>query len=529
MRQKNNLCLLALLMASCLGRQASVRHTAENSTADANSTSTAGENIQLTQAELRPLSKIEIQNSLQDIFQLPKAPALDGFVEQSSKSQIFRNSYDILNDSSSLAALSRDIHSVVTGVALPQLSAALLQCDAVSSENCRTQLLERIAVHAWRRPLQATERDTFAKQSNDLSALAPAVQTVALAQLLGQIIFDPRFLFRLELGSGDGAKGPYALAPWEKLTAISYDLKHRSPSYEQITALADFESDPSRFEKLIDEIVDSADMAVPLASMISQWLMYYGLENMEIQGDATWSKQKAKDQLVAVEEFVAQVLLSDGTMRSLFTTPTSDNDGYGIFSSKAFLTSTSKHGHGSMILRGVRIIRNALCQNMAVPPGTLDTSPPKNLSTDDPNYDIKLTLIHGSRPGCAGCHRVIDPAGLALHTFDGFGGNTATAVDFNAIGMPSTVTVSLSGQTDTISTQSAKDFAESIANSSTFARCFSRNALRYVLGRDLTEGEIGKADALAEKHLKASSTAKESLANYFRDIMKSDAVYQRIR
>jgi len=525
-------CLFALLLASCETKQISVRHTSEKvkAPAAAAEAATPATSFQMTQADLRPLSKIEIQNSLQDIFLLTAPPELDGFAEQSSPSQIFRNSYDILNDSSSLAGLGRDIKALIAGLDLSYVSRTLVPCDAMDTLSCRSQLVKRIATHAWRRPLALAEMETLDQQSMEISKLALALQDEALRQMLEQIIFDPRFLFRLELGTDNFVTAPhYALAPWEKLTAISYNLKQRPPTFEQINSLEEFENDPRRFAQLIDDIVDSPDMAVSLASMISQWLMYYGLEDMHIQGDASWTRQKANDAMVSAQQFVAESLTQEGTLSSLFSRPNPENEGFGIFSSKAFLTATSKHGKGSMILRGVRIIRNALCQNMPVPPGSLNALPPADLSIDDPNYDIKLTLGHGARPDCSSCHRLIDPAGLALHAFNGFGANTNSIVDFSALGIPSQVTVSLGGQSESLTTVSAKDFAESIADSSIFARCFSRNALRYILGRDLTEGEIITADRLADVHLIARANDKDSLGNYFRDIMSSHTVYMRIR
>jgi hypothetical protein len=522
--------ILACSLLSCTNEPMSVRHQTERPAAVAEEASADAPRLSfhITRSDLRPLSKTEIQNSLQDILLLPSPPELEGFAEQSSKSQIFRNSYDILNDSSSLAGLSRDITTLMESLDLRQVSDALVQCDALETETCRTRLLERMATHAWRRPLEPQEKDVLNLQSTALSKLQAAVQNEALAHTMSQIFFDPRFLFRVELGSG-AVKATYALASWEKLAAISYDLRHRPPAFDEIMALAEFEKDPKRFAQLIDGMIDAPELATALANMISQWLMYYGLESMDIQGDPTWSREKAKAYLAGAQQFIGETLAQDGTLQALFTRPNPENDGYGLFSSKAFLTATSKNGQGSMILRGVRIIRNALCQPMGVPPGTLEAAAPKDLSPADPNYDIKLTLLHGSRPACAACHRQIDPAGLALHAFNGFGANSNALVDFSALGIPSQVRVGLGGQVDSIATGSAREFAESIAQSSTFARCFSRQALRYFLGRDLAEEEIKTADQLADRHLATQAGGKESLANFIRDIMNAESIYMRAR
>jgi hypothetical protein len=538
MASKFKLALFACFLTACVGEEVSFRNTKGNiaSAPAAPSAPATGEanaepvSFQPTQADLRPLSKMEIQHSLQDVLLLSAPPELEGFVEQSSKSQIFSNSYGILNDSSSLAGLNRDIGILMDGMDWSQLSKTFLQCDALVSPDCRGRLVQRIAAHAWRRPLEIKESQLLDTQARAISRLDATVQMPAFSQLMSQIFFDPRFLFRSEIGGSETfVASAYALAPWEKLSSITYNLKHRPPSFEQIQSLADFENDPARFQQLIDEIIQSPALGDALATMISQWLMYYGLESMDIQGDPNWSPLKAKEQMNTAHQFVTDTLMREGTLRALFSKPNPENDGYGIFSSKAFLTSTSKHGQGSMILRGVRIIRNALCQGMGVPPGTLEAAAPKDLSPLDPNYDIKLTLLHGARPDCAACHRLIDPAGLALHTFDGFGANTNSLVDFNALSIPSQLRVGLGGEVDTISTVSAKDFAESMVQSTSFVRCFSRNALRYVLGRDLTAGELMTADQLADKHLGKESRGKESLTNYFRDIMTTESVYMRTR
>ncbi len=530
MKSISRLGFIASCLVSCTNESMSLRHRVERTEKISEDASIVPPiSFQLTRADLRPLSKLEIQHSLQDIFHLSAPPELENFMEQSSKSQIFRNSYDILNDSSSLAGLSRDITVLLETMDVRRLSLDLVQCDPLENSACRLRWAERVATHAWRRPLDANEKKILETQSLGISRLAPSVQSAALSQWIVQIIFDPRFLFRLELGSSPNPAAQYPLASWEKLATISYNLKQRPPSYEQIMSLASFEKDPKHFAKLIDEIMDSTALATALSDIISQWLMYYGLENMDIQGDPNWNKEKAKEQLVAAQQFIVRTLAQEDTLKALFTKPNSENEGYGIFSSRAFLTATSKNGHGSMIMRGVRIIRNALCQPMGVPPGTLEAAAPKDLSAADPNYDIKLTLMHGARADCAVCHRLIDPAGLALHTFDGFGVNMNAVVDFNALSIPSEVKVYLGGQTDYISTASPADFAESIAHSTSFSRCFSRNALRYVLGRDLTEGELMTADQMADRYLNPELSEQESLTQYFREIMNTETLYTRIR
>lgn len=485
----------------------------------------------LSPAGLRPLSKAEIGLSLQDVLRLPSPPLLESFHEQTSRSQLYRNSLSTLNDSANLRALDREIANLVGSIKLSDLAKKLIGCDILSLVSCRETFLQRLAIHAWRRPLTPAETSLFKNWAQQTNGMESQEFTVSLRSALSSILYDPRFLFRSELGAGgnETVRGSFPLKTWEKLTALSYTLTHRPPSMELIGKLGDFETDPNLFPLLIRDYSHSPQLATVLSEFISQWLMIHGLEDQSMPGVIGWTPAKARAYLTEMRQTIAGSLVQNGSLHALITEPNlvADNNGFGIFGSRAFLTASGKNGKPSMIFRGVRILRYALCQNLPPPPPTIDTTAPKDLDPNDPNYDEKLTLQHGARPTCKGCHSRIDSIGLALQNFDGLGASRGHKVDFEALGIKPNVTVSLAGLTESIVTSSAEAFADSLGESTVFQRCFARNAMRYATGRELSDKEVNLADSLAAQYLKEGSESQDNIANFFQALMMRDDLYTR--
>ncbi len=482
--------------------------------------------------KLRPLSKKEISLSLQDVLLLEKAPLLESFREQNSKAMTFRNSYDVLNDSSNLRGLDREMSGIIAGLDLRALARTLNSCDALTSPSCREILLQRIATHAWRHPLSESERKSLKLLSDELSKLESNAIDSNLRLAITQIFYDPRFLFRFELGEG-GVKSSETLSPLagsEKLAALTYSLSHRPPTYEQIRKLSESAFDKAQYESLVKDLSHSPQLANVLTEFVSQWLMIYGLEDLLIPSVPSWNKTEARHFLDELNQMIRDVLKQSGSLSALVTTPNTqaENQGFGVFGSRAFLTASGKDGQAFMIFRGVRILRNALCQNLPPPPPLLDTSPPKNLDPKDPDYDEKLILQHSSQPSCKGCHVRIDPVGLALQNFDGLGRDRSHQVNFEALGIKPYASVSLGGQMDIISTQNPAKFAESLSQSGVFARCFARQAMRYIVGHELGEKDQAFADQLSLRYLRSGDQSTDSLAEFFQALMLKDDLFYRL-
>src|SRR5581483_11500863 len=92
----------------------------------------------------------------------------------------------------------------------------------------------------------------------------------------------------------------------------------------------------------------------------------------------------------------------------------------GILSQVSFLALHSHPTRTSPTLRGKALRELLLCQPVPPPPPNVDFS-----AVDNPNSQIKTVRerinVHQKNPACAGCHKIMDPMGLALENFDSIG------------------------------------------------------------------------------------------------------------
>jgi hypothetical protein len=92
----------------------------------------------------------------------------------------------------------------------------------------------------------------------------------------------------------------------------------------------------------------------------------------------------------------------------------------GLVSQISFQALHSHPGRSSATLRGKAMREVFLCQVVPRPPANIDFSKVQN-----PDGNVKTAreriAFHLQNPSCAGCHRIMDPSGLPMESFDGAG------------------------------------------------------------------------------------------------------------
>ncbi len=152
--------------------------------------------------------------------------------------------------------------------------------------------------------------------------------------------------------------------------------------------------------------------------------------------------QHAREQTLLT--MVDHLLRQDADYRDLFTTkktfmsmqlapvygvPTSqgwvpyefaeDSPRMGLLTHVSFLAANSHAVRSSPTIRGRALRERFLCQLVPDPPPDVDFSA---LEEAEGALTARERLtVHQTNPSCAGCHRVMDPIGLALENFDGAG------------------------------------------------------------------------------------------------------------
>jgi len=164
----------------------------------------------------------------------------------------------------------------------------------------------------------------------------------------------------------------------------------------------------------------------------------------------------------------------------------------GILSHVSFSALHSPANRSSATLRGKAIREVLMCQKVPAPPGNVDFT----LVNDTNSYKTareRLTA-HSEEPMCAGCHKITDPMGLALETFDGSG---SYRTEEN--GAP----IDASGTLDGKSFSDAAGLGQALRNSPAVTACLVDRMTAYALGR-----KPARADGAWMEMLKADFAAK---------------------
>jgi hypothetical protein len=97
----------------------------------------------------------------------------------------------------------------------------------------------------------------------------------------------------------------------------------------------------------------------------------------------------------------------------------------GLLTQVSFLAAHAHPARSSATRRGKALREIFLCQKIPTPPPNVDFS---KLNDPDPSLHTarERLHVHSTNPSCAGCHKLMDPVGLALEHFDGAGAYRAT-------------------------------------------------------------------------------------------------------
>jgi hypothetical protein len=156
-----------------------------------------------------------------------------------------------------------------------------------------------------------------------------------------------------------------------------------------------------------------------------------------------------------------------------------DDPRAGIQTQLSFVALHSHPGKSSPTLRGKAIRELLLCQKVPDPPGNVNFdnfNDPKS-----PNKTARLRLAaHATDPACAGCHKLMDPIGLALENFDGAGQIRLTENGER---------IDASGELNGFKFVDARGLGQAMREDPAATSCLVRRAYTYAAGRPIERGE----------------------------------------
>lgn len=343
--------------------------------------------------------------------------------------------------------------SVARKVVDPEHRQILIPCrpeDPLAADPaCATKFLERVGMLLNRRPLPADELQAFVAQANQSSTeLKDFYRGVGVA--LEAILVSPRTLMIVETSEPDPEnQGSERLDAYSLASRLSYFLWNSAPDDQLLADAAAGELDTAKGRaRVVDRMISSPRLVEGMRAFFDDMLGFDQFATLA--KDSTVyplftgvTAVQAREQ--TLKTIVDHLLTQKKSYRNLFTTretfisPTlapvyglpgppgwervtlsEDSFRGGMLTQVSFLAAHSHPARSSATLRGKALREIFLCQEVPPPPPNVDFSAVEN---PDANLHTarERVAVHLKSPACAGCHKIMDPMGLALENFDGSG------------------------------------------------------------------------------------------------------------
>jgi mono/diheme cytochrome c family protein len=324
-----------------------------------------------------------------------------------------------------------------------------LRSTAAAQDGCAKRIVATLARRAFRRAIADADLEAplrFYKEARAAGGFEAGIEMAVRA-----VLASTEFLFRIERDPTNVApRTPYRVSDIELASRLSFFLWSSVPDDELLDlAIAGTLSQPATLERQVKRMLADAKSDALVTNFASQWLY---LRNLAVASpDARQfpdfddnlrqafrretelffqsivnEDRSALDLLRANYTFVNERLARHYGIPNVYGSRFrrvalgEDSVRGGILGHGSILTVTSYANRTSPVLRGKWILENIV--------GTPPPPPPANVpllqETDAQGRVLSMRdrmVQHRSRPECASCHRLMDPAGLSMENFDAIG------------------------------------------------------------------------------------------------------------
>ncbi len=373
----------------------------------------------------------------------------------------------------------------------------------VSNEQALQKVISPLMVYFYRRPVAKNESDRIVKLA--LTAIEDGESFEGSIQLAIQaMLLSPHFIFKVEQPLVKKGEDFPLLTEFELASRISYFIWGTMPDRELFTLAWQKQlRRPEVLSKQIDRMLKDPRAALFIENFAGQWLTLRKLENFEPNKNLfpTWNDEVSDLARQETLLFVSDVFRGDGNILDLLDADyTYLNDRLakfygvpgikgskfqkvsiksqprrGLLTQAAILAVTSSPTRTSPVKRGRFVLDNILNKPPPPPPPGVPELEKAQL-TGSLREQIEQ---HRADPACAGCHKLMDPLGLAMENFDAVGlwrtSDRGQPIDASGV-LPSGDSVRHAG--DLIKTLRSK-------HADDFARCLTEKLMTYALGRGL--------------------------------------------
>jgi len=404
-----------------------------------------------------------------------------------------------------------DITSEAT--VLPAGRARVYVCEpgqVADPEGCHKAIVTQFAARAWRRPLTAEEAAGVFELWQQLRATEGDHAAVSL--VVRALLMSSKFLYRPSLPAENAAAsdGLVPLDDHALASRLSYFLWSSMPDDALFAAAASGALRTTEgLQQQVRRMLADPKAAGLRRGFASQWLATRALaahapdpttypafdeplraamiaEAELFFGDFVTNGRPLGDMLDPDFGFLNDRLAlhygesAPGTAE-LTRVPLAEDSRRGLVLQGAWLTAMSASNRSSPVNRGRWILEQLLCITIPPPPPDI----PPLMPPAEGETAREMLAQHREDPVCAGCHDLIDPAGLGMEEYDGIGAWRAleNGLPVDASGaLPSAVP---GGQPF----DGAAGLAALIADDPRFTECLTDKLFTYALGRQKAYGD----------------------------------------
>lgn len=369
-------------------------------------------------------------------------------------------------------------------------------CD-VSQLGCAEQTIGALGRKAFRRSLTADERTRFVGiYSNGVTKLGSGAQGLKYATMA--LLTSPYFVYRVELGQ-PAAGGGRTLGGAELASKLAYFLWNGPPDAELLDLAEKGElSAPGALSAQATRLLAASQRSAGLDAMFEDYVGLSNLDTLEklperfpqfnaglaaaMRTETLKNLQQAAQAgrdfrrvFDSTQSFVNAELASlygiSGVTGTEFVQVEMPPERRGLLGNASVLSLYAHADVSSPTLRGKFVRQILMCQSIPAPPPDVDTTLPDEGEAKTARE--RLTL-HSTNPTCAGCHRLMDPIGLALENFDALGKYRT---------QDNGQTIDASGELDGATFTTAAGLSQALAQSPRVSECVARLVFRSAWGR----------------------------------------------
>jgi uncharacterized protein DUF1592/uncharacterized protein DUF1588/uncharacterized protein DUF1595/uncharacterized protein DUF1585 len=312
---------------------------------------------------------------------------------------------------------------------------------------CANKIVSTLARRAYRRPVTSADLSplmSFYESGRKEGGFERGIELAVRA-----VLVSPQFLFRIERDPAGVPPGtPYRINDLELASRLSFFLWSSIPDDELLDVAA---RGQLRNEAVLDAqvrrmLADERSQAI-VDNFAGQWLQFRNIRSTtpdkndfpDFDDNLRQAFERELDlffeSLIREDRSVLDLLTADYTFVNErlakhyripnvygpdFRRVTVPNDARrGLFGKGGILLLTSHADRTSPVVRGKWILDNVIGTPPPPPPSVVPPFPDEAPGSA-PTVRARMER-HRASPACAGCHRLMDPIGLALENFDAVG------------------------------------------------------------------------------------------------------------